>query len=230
MSSRSSPISPRKMIAILWTSMLALLCLVPVVQAESLQSGVYVIDKPGPSGQGGRQLYLAVKGSDITGYSSYALSRQYDASLPDPTCRFFLSGTLSNKSKVDLKTWYVADTGNKLVDGDSFSLTASDAGHWVVHISDDATFANCDISTLIDGDAMSLKKLQPWAVIAAVTSDRSYFYSEPDNGHRGRAYIVRGNAMAVSKDSDAWVFGTYLDTVKDSMSGWVHRETLMYSH
>ena len=82
MSSRSSPISPRKMIAILWTSMLALLCLVPVVQAESLQSGVYVIDKPGPSGQGGRQLYLAVNGSDITGYYSYALSRQYDASLP----------------------------------------------------------------------------------------------------------------------------------------------------
>jgi len=65
-------------LAIIWAILLTL----PTAFANALQSGVYVIYKPGPSGQGGRQLYLAVNGFDMTGYYSYALSWQYDASLP----------------------------------------------------------------------------------------------------------------------------------------------------
>lgn len=73
-----------------------------------------------------------------------------------------------------------------------------------------------------------LEKSDNWEKIDFVKTSKAYFHEQPNEKTKQASYIVKGDAVYISKTKDAWALANYLDPKSTKViTGWVKKDDLV---
>lgn len=207
-----------------------LIVLFSVVLSPDDQPGKTIIDKtPIISGQYDDGLNLAYDPStkQITGF--FAMERGDDHGHPQFSCEFYIEGKLEN-GWAKIKTYFPPDSKTLVVPADDTInglLVVQKNGNVSIKLNDEHGGCQMTGETFKDSPVeFSKSKVKPWISIRYVRSDKTYFYSAPDEGSRGKAYLVKGDIVYLSKKDAQWIFATYVNQTGKDIKGWLKAEDI----
>lgn len=77
-----------------------------------------------------------------------------------------------------------------------------------------------DVSTF-DMD-IEIERFDKWKMVSAVRSKRAYFYSEPDEISKGKAFLVAGDVIRIYEENENWYYVKYQNGKKET-AGWIKK-------
>jgi hypothetical protein len=133
------------------------------------------------------------------------------------SCVFFLTGkfkSFSDKS-ILIDTYYPGESNDNIKgivnckSNNEFNILLNDdhGGCWNVQKFKD------------DPVEFVLQKNEAWIDIKVIKSDKSYFYSEPDETKKCKTYVIKGDCVKVMKRSGNWIKVVYES--KTNTVGWI---------
>ncbi|MGJ7470830.1 hypothetical protein [Kosakonia cowanii] len=172
--------------------------------AATLHSGIY------------EELQLAVSPQGkISGYYSETLGVGVTR-----TCAFSLVGEVSAKGDATITSWSTAVLpGHLAATADGVTLT----------VPDGQTHDGCsNVMPPLINDGLELSKTRDtdWQSMAQVRAERLYFYRQPEEKTRRKAFIVQDDVVGVLKTQGEWTQVEYLSDEGKSTTGWVKSEAL----
>ncbi|MEN4873644.1 hypothetical protein [Kosakonia cowanii] len=172
--------------------------------ATTLHSGIY------------EELQLAVSPQGkISGYYSETLGVGVTR-----TCAFSLVGEASAKGDATITSWSTAVLPGHL---------AATADGVTLSVPDGQTHDGCsNVMPPLINDGLELSKTRDtdWQSMAQVHAERLYFYRQPEEKTRRKAFIVQDDVVGVLKTQGEWTQVEYLSDEGKSTTGWVKSEAL----
>jgi len=172
--------------------------------AATLHSGIY------------EELQLAVSPQGkITGYYSETLGVGVTR-----TCAFSLAGEVSAKGDAKIASWSSEVMPGQLVataDGVTLSVPGGQNHDGCSSV----------MPPLInDGLELSKTRDTAWQSLAQVRAERLYFYRQPEEKTRRKAFIVQDDVVGVLQTQGEWTQVEYLSDEGKSTTGWVKSAAL----
>ena len=166
-----------------------------------------------PSGQYGPQLRLALDRDE----DGPLLTGLYERSEDGSHCRFALYG----RPLTDGQWKLLLAAGDDRVLG----RAQADQARWQMQLARAPRGCEAFHESLTAAPSFELTQSQDWRQIRLIDSPRAHFHERPTAQAQRRAYLVRGDAIAISDDQDAFVLALYL-TAGRSTDGWLARDAL----
>ncbi|MDF7758680.1 hypothetical protein PU683_03900 [Kosakonia cowanii] len=172
--------------------------------AATLHSGIY------------EELQLAVSPQGkITGYYSETLGVGVTR-----TCAFALAGEVSAKGDAKIASWSSEVLpGHLVATADGLTLTVPGGQ------SHDGC-VNAMLPLINDGLALGKTRDTAWQSMAQVRAERLYFYRQPEETTRRKAWIVQDDVVGVLQTKGEWTQVEYLSDEGKSTTGWVKSAAL----
>lgn len=172
--------------------------------AATLHSGIY------------EELQLAVSPQGkITGYYSETLGVGVTR-----TCAFALAGEVSAKGDAKIASWSSEVLpGHLVATADGLTLTVPGGQ------SHDGC-VNAMLPLINDGLALDKTRDTAWQSMAQVRAERLYFYRQPEETTRRKAWIVQDDVVGVLQTKGEWTQVEYLSDEGKSTTGWVKSAAL----
>lgn len=172
--------------------------------AATLHSGIY------------EELQLAVSPQGkITGYYSETLGVGVTR-----TCAFALAGEVSAKGDAKIASWSSEVLPGHLVataDGVTLTVPGGQSHDGCV---------NAMLPLINDGLALGKTRDTAWQSMAQVRAERLYFYRQPEETTRRKAWIVQDDVVGVLQAKGEWTQVEYLSDEGKSTTGWVKSAAL----
>ncbi|MGR4049314.1 hypothetical protein [Kosakonia cowanii] len=172
--------------------------------AATLHSGIY------------EELQLAVSPQGkITGYYSETLGVGVTR-----TCAFALAGEVSAKGDAKIASWSSEVLPGHLVataDGVTLTVPGGQSHDGCV---------NAMLPLINDGLALGKTRDTAWQSMAQVRAERLYFYRQPEETTRRKAWIVQDDVVGVLQTKGEWTQVEYLSDEGKSTTGWVKSAAL----
>lgn len=172
--------------------------------AATLHSGIY------------EELQLAVSPQGkITGYYSETLGVGVTR-----TCAFALAGEVSAKGDAKIASWSSEVLPGHLVataDGVTLTVPGGQSHDGCV---------NAMLPLINDGLALDKTRDTAWQSMAQVRAERLYFYRQPEETTRRKAWIVQDDVVGVLQTKGEWTQVEYLSDEGKSTTGWVKSAAL----
>jgi hypothetical protein len=170
-------------------------------------------------------------GKVITGYFENYTGLDETSGEPLFSCVFFLGGTIEGDPPYKIETWFPADkTRDHLIAG---TLTPGEKeGTTSLRIKLQAEHGGCwNVQHFADADGSTFLLDSPgkWREIRVVAARRAYFYSEPADGKKRKAYVIMGNPIKVFDSKPGWVYAEYSLEGK-ATTGWLKDSDLFSTH
>lgn len=171
-----------------------------------------ILAAPFGSGQYGEGWNVAVDPDD--GRLTADLTIGSDAVLP--ACRLYVFG-----EPVSGGSYQLAAVGPdaKTVHAGQATVT-TDGGAIRIQLPTVPPECHSVSESLKQGIQRQLNAAKPWRGVRWVAAERAYFHQEPDDSTRRKAYVVRGDALAYTKETAAFVEAEYLKP-GSTTRGWV---------
>ena len=157
---------------------------------------------------------IAVNDDVVTGFYENYTGWDEKTQAPRFSCLFFFVGRVEN-CNVEIAS---SDTKGviELLGNDRIKSrqTEEPGGGWNVEPRFDE-----------EGVVFELTEREEWKFIRIVSSERAYFYNNPDEKERGRSYIIEGDALRVLEVEGDWVRGEYHGS-QGITTGWIKESDL----
>jgi hypothetical protein len=185
-----------------------------------ISSGSYTLRTLPGSQLDFRRVYMAEDDGKIFGFFDNPFTRPAKND-PDEnlTCRFFFSGSALGDGSIRLDTWYPDEQTGHIETGAPIVLRER-SGAWVATVT--GALPNCDAPTIETDDFLTLDRPEPWKSIGFINKARSFLYSEPNEGSRTKAYLVRSDPAALLQGNIGWLHITYIGH-GSNLSRWLKR-------
>ncbi|WP_454121728.1 hypothetical protein [Kosakonia sp. Marseille-Q7440] len=172
--------------------------------AATLHSGIYEA----------LQLAVSPQGK-VTGYYSETLGVGVTR-----TCAFALAGEVSAQGDAKIASWSSAVLpGHLAATADGVTLTVPGGQ------SHDGC-VNAMLPLINDGLGLSKTRDTDWQSMAQVRAERLYFYRQPEEKTRRKAFVVQDDVVGVLKTQGEWTQIEYVSDEGKSTTGWVKSEAL----
>lgn len=172
--------------------------------AATLHSGIYEA----------LQLAVSPQGK-ISGYYSETLGVGVTR-----TCAFSLAGEVSAKGDATITSWSTAVLpGHLAATADGVTLTVPGGQ------SHDGC-VNAMLPLINDGLGLSKTRDTDWQSMAQVRAERLYFYRQPEEKARRKAFVVQDDVVGVVQAQGEWTQVEYVSDEGKSTTGWVKSEAL----
>ncbi len=167
-----------------------------------------------PGSYDGGLLSIAVNDDVVTGF--YENYTGWDEQLQAPrfSCLVFFVGRIEN-SKVEMESSETKGT-IELLGNDKVKVTLEEepGGCWNVEPRFDE-----------GGVIFELTDRKEWKSIRIVSSERAYFYNNPDEKERRESYVIEGDILKVLELERDWVRGEYCGS-QGITTGWIKESDL----
>jgi hypothetical protein len=159
-------------------------------------------------------LSIAVNEDVVTGFYENHTGWDEQAQAPRFSCLVFFVGRIEN-SKMEIESSESKGT-IELLGNDKVKITLEEepGGCWNVEPRFDE-----------GGVIFELTDRKEWKSIRIVSSERAYFYNNPDENERGKSYIIEGDVLRVFEIAEDWVRGEYCGS-QGITTGWIKEADL----
>jgi hypothetical protein len=159
-------------------------------------------------------LSIAVNEDVVTGFYENHTGWDEQAQAPRFSCLVFFVGRIEG-SKAEIESSESKGT-IELLGNDKVKITLEEepGGCWNVEPRFDK-----------GGVIFELTDRKEWKSIRIVSSERAYFYNNPDENERGKSYIIGGDILKVFEVEGDWVKGEYHGS-QGITTGWIKESDL----
>ena len=174
------------------------------------------------SGDYGGEMIMAYDKNtkNVTGYFESYTGLDEETKHPKFSCIFYLEGKLTT-NKIKIKTYYPKDSSNDLIVGELQLINDTEIK---VHLPEE--HGGCwNVRQFADEPVdFTLNKSENWLQLRYATKDKVYFYSDKSDLNKLKAYILKGDIVAIEKIEGQWSFCTF--KAKKTTIGWMKLEDL----
>lgn len=134
------------------------------------------------------------------------------------SCSFYIQGDIKtpNNIKISIKSMEQY-TGNLAFNDKQVTLT----------INEDYHLAGCSNSlapSVLEGSDYSLTYIKKWISLKTISAEKAYLYKQPNLDSIHKAYVVKGNVVAVLEEKGNWTKVEYKNENDKFHKGWITKE------
>lgn len=150
----------------------------------------------------------------------------YQANGKENTCKFYIVGTLEAENKPFTVNLYSLDY--QLLGYGEMRYSPKSVSY---HLSLEKNIGQCNqIMRGFVGEGFEFyqKYGMDWKAVRLVKSPKAYFYSLPKETSKGKAYIIKGDWVGITKMQYNWIYADYITpNTKKFTKVWIKKSDLI---